>query len=434
MKLGLYALRRVLLSIPVLIGITLITFGLAWFATKGDLTVAYLTERSTPAQHAQLRHNLGFDRPWYIQYFSYVNRLLHFDFGLSHSPGQPDLQVTQAFKNFLPATMELTLVAMVVAVVVGIALGSLSAVKRDRAVDHLARMVALSGVSIPIFWLGLLLKLTFATPTVQNLVRFGDATGQTSTPQVVSEAVFLSFFFLIVVGVLLFLRAAFSTRPPLARPAMLTVCGLAVAIGVLLPIGSPAIADHLVSGIWPNVPLGGRFSNDLVQNVGEHDEILHGPTKFLLIDTIWAHDWFALRDVAWHLVLPGITLGYASLAIITRMMRSSMLEVLNQDYVRTARAKGLANDVVVKRHARRNALLPTTTVIGLTFGGLLGGAVITETIFQWPGLGRWSTNAILSVDTNSIMGFTVLVAVIYICANLIVDLLYAAIDPRVRLG
>ena len=140
------------------------------------------------------------------------------------------------------------------------------------------------------------------------------------------------------------------------------------------------------------------------------------------------------QDVAWHLVLPAVTLSFGTLAIITRIMRSSMLEVLSQDYIRTARSKGLPEKAVINKHARKNALIPTTTVVGLAFGGLLTGAVLTETIFYWPGLGKWSTDAIVALDQASIMGFVLLTAVIYVLANLVVDLMYAFLDPRVRLG
>jgi peptide/nickel transport system permease protein len=139
-------------------------------------------------------------------------------------------------------------------------------------------------------------------------------------------------------------------------------------------------------------------------------------------------------DALKHLALPSITLSYVTMALITRMMRSSMLEVLGQEYVKTARSKGLSEKIVIKKHARRNALIPTTTVIGLSFGGLLGGAVLTETIFDWPGLGQWSAAAIVQLDHGAVMGFTLVAAIVYVLANLVVDILYAYLDPRIRLG
>lgn len=370
--LAVYVLRRLVLSLPVLLGVTIITFGLAWVATEGDLSKSYVTERQSVEQREELRHLMGFDRPWYEQYFSYMERLSRLDLGISHS--QNDRPVTEVFKQFFPATLELSLVAMFFAVLLGIQLGVVSAVRKDKPVDQVTRVIALSGVSVPIFWLGLMLKIVFAS----------------------------------------------------------SVVAVALSASIGNDFGLP----------W--FPIGSRVSNEVIAATDDAGLALHAAlipndprathTGFLVIDTILARDWIALKDVLWHLVLPGITLGYTSMAIITRMMRSSMLEVLSQDYIRTARAKGLSERDVVHRHARRNAMIPTTTVIGLSFAGLLGGAVLTETIFQWPGLGGWSTRAIVNVDVNSVLSFTLIVAVITVLANLIVDVLYAYFDPRVRLG
>lgn len=367
-----YVLRRLVLSLPVLLGVTIITFGLSWVATEGDLSKSYVTERQSVEAREAIRVNLGFDRPWYEQYFSYMERLAKLDLGISHS--QNDRQVTEVFKLFFPATLELSLVAMTFAVVLGIWLGVVSAVRKDKPVDQITRVIALSGVSVPIFWLGLMLKIVFASAVVSTAIHenFGNDLG------------------------------------------------------------------------LPWFPLGSRFSNDVIAATDDAGLAVHPAlipndprawhSGFLVLDTLVARDWVAFKDVLWHLVLPGITLGYTSMAIITRMMRSSMLEVLSQDYIRTARAKGLTERDVVHRHARRNAMIPTTTVIGLSFAGLLGGAVLTETIFQWPGLGRWSTLAIVNVDVNSVLSFTLIIAIITVLANLLVDVLYAYFDPRVRLG
>jgi ABC-type dipeptide/oligopeptide/nickel transport system permease component len=212
------------------------------------------------------------------------------------------------------------------------------------------------------------------------------------------------------------------------------------AIGVTAVYG-PVAVNNAFQEI-PLLPLGGRFSDAIA--LGDHPadcarfnpiaQGCTGATGLLLVDSALAGDWALFNDAAMHLVLPGITLGYASLAIIARMMRGSMLETLNQDYIRTARAKGIAEREIIREHARRNALIPVTTVIGLSFGGLLGGAVLTETIFQWQGLGLWSTNAITAGDTNSVMGFVLFVVVVYLIANLVVDIVYSFLDPRVRLG
>ena len=177
-------------------------------------------------------------------------------------------------------------------------------------------------------------------------------------------------------------------------------------------------------------PIKGRVSESYIVA----GTVPNGPTGFYLIDTLLAGDLSMFGDVLWHLVLPAVTLAFSSIAVILRMQRNSMLEVLGLDYIKTARAKGLDESTVINKHARRNALIPTTTVVGLSFGALLGGAVLTESIFSWPGLGRWSAASITRMDSASILGFCLIVAFIYVMVNLIVDVLYAYLDPRVRLG
>ena len=256
------------------------------------------------------------------------------------------MDVIDAIAIKLPATIELALVAMVLAVIIGIPLGIVSATKKDKLADHVTRVFALAGVSMPIFWFALILKYVF----------------------------YYQFF----------------------------VWGL------------------------PFLPEGGRYS---------YEYINYTPiTNFLLIDSLITGNFVLLFDALIHLILPGFALGYLTLAVITRMMRSSMLEVLKEDYITLARSKGLRERVVIYKHALRNAMIPTVTVIGLAFGGLMTGAVLTETIFSWPGLGRWSTGAILTSDIPSINAFTLLVAFIFVAANLIVDLIYGALDPRIRYG
>ena len=471
-----YTVRRVLLSIPVLVGVTLLTFGISWQANEGEMERAYLSEKMTPEQRETIVRNYGFDQPWYVQYFTYLKRVVTLDLGLSRV--ESDRPILDVYKEFMPATLELTLAAMLVAVFAGVALGSLTAIRKDSPVDHATRFLALSGVSVPIFWLGLVLKFAFATtyptelfteagPIAKTLVMaaaFGlpIAAGVFAADAVDPKrltwrrlAVQLAIFAAIL-GLLWWVGWVF------AAVVLLMVGGTAYAIAVALRLlkaerlhpmtwkvavaaillGSAGVAfspmaNGVITGVFdliPDFPLGGRFSNDLIQVPGEHPSLTDGPTRMLLVDTALARDWEAFGDVVHHLVLPGITLGYASLAVIARMMRSSMLEVLPLDFIRTARAKGLSEQQVIRRHARRNALIPIATVIGLTFGSLLSGAVLTETIFQWPGLGRWSTKAIGSVDTTSVMSFTLLVVVIYLIANFIVDIMYSVLDPRVRLS
>lgn len=538
MKLGIYVLRRLLFAIPVLIGVTILTFGISWIANEGHLERAYLTEKMTEDQKERIIDQYGFRDPWYLQYFRYLNRLLEGDLGFSKVA--QDRQIVDVLKEFFPATIELTLAAMVIAVIVGVALGTLTAVRKDSPVDHATRFLALAGVSVPIFWLGLILKFALATPYPEDLfagggavlraiflllvfgvlVLFGLVIGdslrglslerrailvragfqggtallllllglllamvghplawawpplaaglvavvllagaawslQPTRPQVaavlagaVTPAVVVAVLFALGWGFLAWVAFAIiaiayavalslrvAGRRHLPRAAWWTVLGAVVVASAATGVSSLGVPlIHELFGVIPELPLTGRFSNELVIVEGAHDSLTDGPTRILLIDTALAGDWVAFRDVARHLVLPGITLGYASLAVIARMMRASMLEVLSLDFVRTARAKGLTEGEVIRLHARRNALIPIATVVGLTFGGLLSGAVLTETIFAWPGLGRWSTQAIGAADTNSIMAFTLFVTVIYLTANFIVDIAYSIIDPRVRLG
>ncbi len=338
MKLRDYIIRRLLLLIPVLLGLSLIVFALTRLG--GDPAAMYITERMTAQQKAAIYVKYGFDQPEYIQYLRWLQGALSGDLGYSQTA---HMEVAQAIATDFPATFELTTVAIIFAVLLGIPLGILSAKRRNEPVDHAARIFALTGVSIPVFWLGIILQFVF-------------------------------YYYL-----------------------------------HLLPAGFRSDTN---SGIW--------------------DTIAH-PTGFYTIDSLLAGSWPAFVDAITHLILPGITLSYVSMAIIARIMRSSMLEVLGAEYIKTARAKGLSDKIVVNKHAVRNALIPTTTVIGLSYGGLLGGAVLTETVFNWPGIGQWSVTAALNRDLASVLGFTMLVAIIYVLVNLIVDVTYAYLDPRIRL-
>jgi len=335
MKLRYYVARRVLLLIPILLGVSILTFFLSHVI--GDPSSAYITDRTPETVRQLIMEKYHFNDPLYIQYFYYLQSLLTLDLGIS--PTDSYRPVSQSLATYFPATLELTVCAMVIAVIVGIPLGIVSAVHKDRPFDHATRLFSLAGVSIPIFWLGLIL---------------------------------LYLFYYIV---------------------------------PIFPSGG-----RLTPGTLPPPQVTGLYT----------------------LDSLLAGDLNKFADAVWHLVLPSVTLSFASLAVITRMMRSSMLEVLNQDYIRTARSKGLEDRRVNYRHALKNALIPTTTVIGLSIGGLLGGAVLTETIFRWPGLGRFSVQAILHLDHAAIMGFVLLVAIIYVFANLIVDLVYSFLDPRIR--
>ncbi len=347
MKLWQFVVRRLLLLVPVFLGVTLITFLLV--NSSGNPCTVYINEKMTPQQIDQTIKKYGCDQPVWVRYTLYMSNLFHGDLGTSAATNLP---VTDSLSLFFPATIELTLAAMLLAVVIALPLGVLSATKKDTVPDHLARAFALSGVSIPIFWFALLLQILM-----------------------------------------------FSL-------------------------------DHLG---YPALPISGRFSVTLIHEHPFLDTPSLQPTHLLILDSLLLGDFTAFFDLAAHIVLPSIALGYASMAIITRMMRSSMLETLRQDYVLSARARGLPERAVRRRHARANAMIPTVTVIGLSFGALLAGAVLTESVFAWPGVGRWSTTAILSRDTVAIMGFCVIISLVYVIVNLLVDVVYAYLDPRIKL-
>ena len=334
MKLWQYVARRLILLIPVVIGVTLITFTVS-HVIPANPARAWAGQKAPPEVVKKIAEKYHLNDPLYMQYYYYLSGLVKGDWGYSHSEHRP---VTECLSDYFPATFELTLWAMIIAIPLGIYLGVISAVKRNKLPDHLSRVFALSGVSMPIFWLGLLLILLFYS-----------------------------------------------------------------YLGILPASGRGISPSHTYTGLY-------------------------------ILDSILSIDGRALIDDLRHIILPAITLSYATLAVITRMTRSSMLEVLRLDYIKTARAKGLPNKVVIYRHALRNAMIPTLTVSGLAFAGLLGGAVLTETIFSWPGMGRYAYHAISTLDFPAIMGVTFLMAVIFVIANLIVDILYAYLDPRIKLG
>ncbi len=338
MGLQIYIMRRILLVIPVLIGMTLITFTVSHLI-PGDPVALSLGPHAHKDQIVAYRHELGLDRPIYVQYVIYLKDLFHGDFGKSLTTHRP---VAEDLREYFPATFELTLLALAITVFMGIPLGIISAVKRNQWLDHISRIFSLTGVSVPIFWLGLLLQMVIS-------YRLG----------------------------------------------------------------------------W--LPMNGRVG---AQILASHP--LHTITGLYIFDSLFTGNWPVLGSSLAHIILPAITLSYASLAVVTRMVRSSMLDVMEQEYVRTARAKGLIESAVIYKHALKNALIPTVTVIGLTFGMLLGGAFLTETIFSWPGMGRYAVGTITSLDFPAIMGVALIVAIAYVTANLLVDVFYALIDTRIR--
>ncbi|GJL81064.1 MAG: peptide ABC transporter permease [marine bacterium B5-7] len=330
-----FFLTRVALVIPTFVGITLLTFAMIRLV-PGDPIELLAGERGvTPERHAELRASYGFDKPVLEQYWIYVNNILHGDLGNSIVTRQP---VVNEFFTLFPATVELSICAMLFAVFIGLPVGVLAAVRRGSVFDHTVMGAALTGYSMPIFWWGLLLIIFF-------------------------------------------------------------------------------------SGILGWTPVSGRIS--LLY-------FFEPVTGFMLIDSLLSGEDGAFTSAVSHLILPTIVLGTIPLAVIARQTRSAMLEVLGEDYVRTARAKGLAPRRVIGVHALRNALIPVITVIGLQVGVLFAGAVLTETIFSWPGIGKWLIDSISRRDYPSVQGGILLIATTVILVNLAVDLVYGLINPRIR--
>lgn len=326
--------RRLLFLVFVLFGLSLITFGLSHII-PGDPARLMAGPRASKSAVQKIREKYGLDDPLPVQYVNYVKGLAQGDLGTSFTTRRP---VTEDLKRYLPATLELGAVAFVLATLVGIPLGVISSVQRDRLPDHVARFVSISGLALPVFWLAIMAQFIF----------FGQL----------------------------------GWLPDGAR----------------IPIGMDP--PPTVTGLYT-------------------------------IDAVLAGDWALFRLALFHLIMPAIVLAYGSLAVITRMVRGGMLEVLNQDYIRTARAKGLAANNVVFGHALKNAMLPTVTSLGLQIGLLLSGAFLVEIVFSWPGIGRYAVEAIQRLDYNATMATTLVIALIFVLMNLVVDILYLFLDPRI---
>jgi peptide/nickel transport system permease protein len=330
-----YIIRRIFILVPTLLGVSLIVFFMLRL-TPGDPAELMLGERATEESLHQVREHLGLNEPLHIQYGMFMKRLMKGDLGETIFTRQ---KVWTEIKHRFPATLELSICALFISCFVGIILGIVSATKQYSIFDYLSMLGALTGVSMPIFWLGLVLMLIFS-----------------------------------------------------------------VNLG------------------W--LPISGRLSVLIDLEV---------VTNFYVLDSIITKNWVALKDSIWHLIMPAVTLSTIPTAIIARMTRSSMLEVLKQDYIKTAMAKGLSKFKVVYKHALRNALIPVVTTIGLQFGVLLCGAILTETIFAWPGVGKWMYEAVMQRDYMVIQGGTLVIATIFIVINLFVDLLYAVINPKISI-
>ncbi len=328
-----YIIRRIFSMIPTLVGVSVIVF-LMLHLTPGDPAELLMGERASEEALHEIREHLGLNKPLYVQYGLFISQLLHGDLGETIWTRQ---KVWIEVKHRFPATLELSLVALMIGCMAGMILGIVSATKQYSIFDYLSMLGALAGVSMPIFWLGLVFMLIFS-----------------------------------------------------------------------LNLG------------W--LPMSGRLS------VGVDLEII---TNFYILDSLLTQNWGALRDALWHIIMPAVTLSTIPTAVVARMTRSSMLEVLRQDYIKTAKAKGLSQFIVIFKHALRNALIPVVTTIGLQFGVLMCGAILTETIFAWPGVGKWMFDAVMQRDYMVIRSGTLLIAMIFIVINLFVDILYAVINPRI---
>ena len=330
-----FVLTRLGLVIPTFLGIILLTFILIRLV-PGDPVEVRVGERGiSPERHAELLHQMGLDRPLYVQFFDYVGGVLQGDLGISVITQRP---VMDEFLTLFPATVELAIFAMIFATLIGLPAGVLAAVKRGSVYDHVVMGTSLTGYSMPIFWWGLLLILFFS-----------------------------------------------------------------VDLG------------------W--TPVAKRLSDDYFV-----DEV----TGFMLIDTLLSDEKGSFLNALHHLILPTIVLGTVPLAVTARMTRSAMLEVLGEDYIRTARAKGLGVYRIVAVHALLNALVPVVTVIGLQVGTLMGGAILTESVFSWPGIGKWLVESISRRDYPALQGGVLVIAALVMSTNLVVDLMYGLLNPRIR--
>jgi len=331
-----YILRRLVVLPILIIGVSIVVFTLT--RVGGSPIGIYLSHEMSPSEVAEIKARFNMDKPVWTQYLYWIRGIFQGDFGWSGVAAAP---VSDVFPIKLAATMELAFCAGLVALFLGITLGTYAGARRNRLPDHITRIIAVSGASMPQFWFGIILLIIF----------------------------------------------------------------------------------------WANLGIApiGRSDATIFASIGH-------PTGLYTIDSIIAGSPKALWDAIWHLILPALTLGFGATAIIARMMRSALVEELQQDYVDSARAKGLAERIVIKRHARRNALVPTVTVIGLTFGFLLQGTITIEIIYRWPGLGRWMADSVLRGDQATLMTYVLFTSVLFLVVNLIVDVVYANLDRRVTLG
>lgn len=337
MQLRYYILRRVLLIIPVLVGLSMVTFTISRLV-PGDPVKLAAGPRASPEEIQRLREEFGLDKALPIQYLEYMRGVLQGDLGRSLMNGHP---VTSDLRRYFPATLELVLVSMFIAVMLGIPGAVVAAVYRDRWPDQISRVLSLGSISMPIFWLAIMLQLIFA----QYL--------------------------------------------------------------------------HML-------PVSGRFDAR-----APYPETMTG---MLLVDTLLQGDWTSLRIVIRHMLLPAVCQSLLALALTTRFLRSDILDVLQKDFVRMARANGIPERIILFKYVLKNAMIATVSMLGFLFGYSLGGSVLIETVFDWPGIGLYAMNSALTLDFQPIMGITLFVGLLFTLVNLGTDLLYGVLDPRIRYG
>ncbi|MVA78126.1 ABC transporter permease subunit [Agrobacterium vitis] len=354
-----YAAKRLLISIPVIFGILIVTFALARLI-PGDPCKAMLGEKATAETCAAFIARYGFDKPLPTQFFIYMGDMLRGDFGTSVRFSRP---VTQIIIERLPMTAELAVLALITATIIGVGLGVIAARRHNSAADVGTMIVANAGISMPVFWLGLMLAYLF--------------------------------------GVML--RGTPFWLPPSGR---------------------------LSAGV-NSIPFYEVWHWQLAAN-SSWSKVLEFFSNFYILNALITGNWMVFWDAIRHMILPVMALSTIPMAVIARMTRSSLLDVLGRDYVRTARAKGVPEKRVVSEHALGNALLPVVTILGLQMGALLSGAVLTETVFGLSGVGRMLVEAIFARDYPVVQAFTVMIAVSYVAINLLVDLSYTYLDPRIR--
>ena len=334
-----YIARRLLLMVFVLLGVSVVTFAITHVVPSSPAAM-WIGDRATQEQIDRVNEEMGFNKPLHVQYLLYIKNLFRGDLGVSLRTKQP---VRDELTRRFSATFELITLSMIAAVLVGVPLGIFSATHKDSWSDRVARLVSISGVSLPSFFLAMLLQLTFSSK-------------------------------------------------------------------------------------WHLLPLQGRIDSQVLSEFP-----VTAISGAYLVDSLLTGNWIAFKSSLGHLVLPVFAIAFTSLGIVTRIARSSMVEVLNADYVRTAHAYGLSRRLVEYKYAFKNALLPVVTVLGLSYGYMLGGTFFIESMFDLPGLGRFGYTSIIRNDFPAVMGVTLVYAASFILVNLIVDLLYFAIDPRIRL-